>query len=683
MELAPEYSFTIGYGSSTIAEQAGFAGTVYNVAQLSNTATSADLSNNDKYPYFSRLTPPASDYVEAIKASLLYYNENNIGWDYVAMLAESIPFTLSLAESFINIVGNEIEIATYQQFLADEEDFTIELTEAKGSGARVFLGFVTNAIYDRLLRKANDFGLIGENYVWYVQFTVTESTFSTPNELSRGAIGSTIFVPESITRDIFLDLWRNADLEKYPSAGDSIPSAFQYLSFDFMLTAANAVDFFAKQNLLFDRNITALEWTDDIRTTTFEGASGPVEFDSNGDRISVLELVYYSPETNSWNRTAKWSAKDGFTYLHDVIWFSNTTDIPDLDIREPFNYWSCKEKDEFTDKTGKTIQLHTPDSDNDIDDIDIHYHCDKFIDCENLSDESSNGCANNYMALFIVFGIITGILILISIVLIVFVIIFGICLQYRRLKKTSPFFLIIILLSVIVGYSSIFAWFGKPHPVACAFQPWLLGLSVVSLVTALTVKNFRLWRIFRFPMKRTKVTDFELLILWCIIMFPAIIILILWSIISTPTAEMRERDGYDHYICVTGGISGEPGGYIFFGIFTGYCALVLLIGALISILARHVPSQFNESKILTISIYNLGFLACVIIPVFLAVQPFNPFIAWILRTVAILYAFTATLVIQFLPMLFHVIIIDKCRNDKTFKSLFQDNSTSTNSPPQY
>ena len=76
-----------------------------------------------------------------------------------------------------------------------------------------------------------------------------------------------------------------------------------------------------------------------------------------------------------------------------------------------------------------------------------------------------------------------------------------------------------------------------------------------------------------------------------------------------------------------------------------------------------MPSQFNESKILTISIYNLGFLACVIIPVFLAVQPFNPFIAWILRTIAILYAFTATLTLQFVPPFLGILLFDKCKNN--------------------
>merc|ERR1711879_926022 len=126
----------------------------------------------------------------------------------------------------------------------------------------------------------------------------------------------------------------------------------------------------------------------------------------------------------------------------------------------------------------------------------------------------------------------------------------------------------------------------------------------------------------------------------------------------------------------SGGFTGTPGGLIFFFILVAYGFVVLLLGIFLSVVTRNVPSAFNESKLLAISIYNLGFLAVVIIPVFLTVQPFNPFIAWILRTVAILYAFTATMTLQFLPMLIGVFIIDKGKNvKKTFRSRISQTAT--------
>merc|ERR1712137_1333896 len=176
-------------------------------------------------------------------------------------------------------------------------------------------------------------------------------------------------------------------------------------------------------------------------------------------------------------------------------------------------------------------------------------------------------------------------------------------------------------------------------------------------------------RVFRKKMSKLTITDLELLMLWGLLMIPAIIILIIWTIVSTPTAILKESgDGIDHYLCATGGFTGEPGGIVFFALLVTYGAFVLFIGVFLSIVTRNVPSMFNESKLLAFSIYNLIFLAIVIIPVFLVVQPYNPFIAWILRTCAILYAFTATLALQFVPPVFGIFIVDKGKNIRIFSS---------------
>ena len=145
---------------------------------------------------------------------------------------------------------------------------------------------------------------------------------------------------------------------------------------------------------------------------------------------------------------------------------------------------------------------HNSRPDRADDEIDIDYHCDQFIDCQNFSDESVD-CGSNYLVLFIVFGVVTGLLILGTFPLFVFTVLFGFLVKRRRIRAASPPFLMIILVSTVIGYASVYAWFGKPHPVACGFQPWLLGLSVTSLVAALVVRCFRIYRIFKFPLKRT------------------------------------------------------------------------------------------------------------------------------------------------------------------------------------
>ena len=614
-----------------------------------------------------------------MKETLLYYqNINGLGWTDVAVISTLSEFTTNLASDFIDVSYPEVSVLSYQQFLGNEESLDVEFSELAKSKARVFIALIFGN-WETFIEKANNYGLVGEQYVYIVPSTVCDYAFSAPSRLSQGILGATYYVTENTPQiNDFLNYWNSVDPSIYPAAGPgTVPSPHTYRTFDMMMIIIKVLDQLEKQGEI-NSPISPIKWSQMIRNITFEGLSGDITFRPNGDRIGTYSMRFYDFTLNKWITTSRWSEENGLEHINDVIWYSNTTEIPDLDIREPFHYWSCEKKEKLFDKTGKTIEIQTPDGDNDINNIDIDYHCDYFIDCNNSSDEISN-CDTNYLILYILFGIITGVLILLCMVIIFIVILFGKLLKYRRLRRASPTFLILLLIAMIIGYSSIYAWFGKPHPVACGFQPWLLGLSTISMISALCVKNIRIWRIFKLSHSRqVKITDFQLFILWIISIIPAVFILILWTIISTPTAEMKYVDGDDHYLCTTGGFTGEPGGLVFFFCFVAYCAFILIIGAIISFLIRNVPSQFNETKLLTISIYNLGFLSAVIIPVFMVVNPINPFAAWIIRSSAILYAFTATLILQFLPILIGIFIVDKGQNVKVFKSSLRGPKTSSN-----
>ena len=672
-------TFLGGFDFSGVAIETGNVGTVYGIAQATGIAAAQSISDKSRYPYFSRVSSPQIGQIQTLMATLLYFKDITkcSCWTNVGLITSTNLYDFELAQLLINnVMGTSIKIVTYQQFLfqgplsnGDSSDYELELRELKDSGARVIFAPIYFRPWSEFIIAANEYGLVNENYVWITASALTgTSNFSFLSdevlELSRGMLGVTDYFPQSgSVYDDFVTRWASLDPVEYPGAGNGYyPHYFTQLGYDFIFAVARTVEKLDATGELYQTKIPPETWVNTFRSIEFEGVTGNITINKQtGDRISDYSLNYYDTDNRRWVLVAKWSEENGIEFFNEIVWFSNTTNIPDIDIRPPFDYWSCHDKKERTDETGKTIQLHTPDG-SDIDDIDIDYYCDSFIDCKNLSDETSDGCQSNYLIIFIVFGIITGILIILSFLLLLFVILFGLILKYQRLRVSSPFFLIIIIISIIIGYSSIFAWFGKPNSVACGFQPWLLGLSTASMIIALCTKTFRIWRIFRSELKLQRITDFELLGIWFLFMLPVLLILVIWTIVSTPTATMKERDGYDHYICTTGGFTGEPGGIIFFFILVAYCSFTLLIGVFLSIVTRKVPSLFNESKLLAISIYNLGFLAAVIIPVFLVVQPYDPFVAWILRTIAILYAFTATLVMQFFPPVFGIILFDRFKN---------------------
>ena len=91
--------------------------------------------------------------------------------------------------------------------------------------------------------------------------------------------------------------------------------------------------------------------------------------------------------------------------------------------------------------------------------------------------------------------------------------------------------------------------------------------------------------------------------------------------------------------------------------------------------------MFHLSKLIALSIYNLVFLSVVVIPVVIVLNNINPFASWIIRSVAIFYAFFATLIVQFLPKFVPMFVVDRCSDDpfhhstKSLASLDKSNSS--------
>lgn len=190
----------IGNLISDIASQTGIAGGVYGVAQLSATATGTFFSDKSRYPYFSRVSASTIDQTYAIKDVLLYYSDFGIGWTDVALICTSEEYGIDTSMNFIEIArDNDITIHTFQQFLIDQTNLFVELHEIKDSGARVIIAFVFLG-YDNLIKSADEFGLVGENYVWFVSHTVVGNLDfnETTLQLSQGVIGSFQYIPDSV-----------------------------------------------------------------------------------------------------------------------------------------------------------------------------------------------------------------------------------------------------------------------------------------------------------------------------------------------------------------------------------------------------------------------------------------------------------------------------------------------------
>ena len=682
--------------SSEEALYAAVASTTLKVPMLAFNSNVNVLSDKTRYPYFSRVVPNSDFESDALIEIVLYLAaQSGISkYKQVAILSTTDAYGIGSSKRFIQQAKlNGITILTYQQFLRLAEDISIELTQIQNSEARVIINLMDFVDYLHVMLVAPDYELIGDKYIWICgSFCSTHLDYLLPTgaidefALSNmyGMLGVTLTSYVSPVYDKLYEGWGTIEYNVYYYTAFNYPDVYDQQLYDAFYYLATAYHQLILEEELTPagkfKNIT--RFNEVLRTTKYFGTTGEVILNASGDRYPSYDILnlqpgsidfsiigYYGINVSNYDIDYLHSQSEidpsilNFVITEGIVFHGNTTEYPDIDVRLPFRYWSCDDKESKVDFTGKSVNLHKPNEKNPSN-IDYDYYCDSFIDCENLSDETTGGCSTNYMIVYIIFGVIAGLLVFLAIFFLIFTIISGIIVRLTRFRAASPTFLIIICISCIVGFCSIFAWYGKPQKVACGFQPWLLGLGMVSMINALIAKSFRIWRVFKYPMKRKIISDFELIVLWIILDLPALFILFLWTLISTPTAAMRNigQDDVDHLVCTTGGFTGPPGGIIFFFILVGYQGLVLVFGAFLSIVTRGVPSLFNESKLIAISIYNLVFLAVIIIPVVIVLDTLNPFIAWIIRTISVLYAFAATLTLQFVPKVLGAVFVDRCSN---------------------
>jgi len=668
--------------ASTIA----LTSTLYYLPQVAYGSQGNFLTTTSDYPFFARVIPAYHSEGFALASIVRLY-----GWKNVGIIFASDDYGVGTTDRFRLNLPEDVSV-TYVQFTPGDQELDAQMQVLRNANVRVIVMLPSSAADGRqIFLEAYRYHLVGEQFIWFGGSFVSDSSFfydsvaeetaEIPKSLARGLIAVKLTGGHGPRFEEFLDRWEQLDPRVYSGAGKrSIPlyAPFAYDAMELLVRTFASGNFSTVEQFLLQ-----------TRLTQFVGLTGPILLSDNYDRLAIFDIVnlHRTEEgDHGFVTVGRFSESDeiatpgaGVVFTYQPQFATGSTQVPDVEVRPSVKYWSCKDNVFRTDETGK-IRLDAPGPDAEL--LADFYHCDLFIDCYNFSDETYECESSNWLALFVVFGILTGIMILFALVMLCFTIAFGYIRPLQRVLSASLPFLIIIILSIIVGFSSIYAWFGQPHPVACGFQPWLLGLPVVCMVAALTAKNIRIWRIFRSPLKRQKISDKQVLAVWLLMVIPAIFILFLWTLISTPTATLEERDGHEHYVCQTGGFTGPPGGIVFFAIFVAYVVLLLIFGAIVSFLTRKVPSMFNESRLIAISIYNLVILAGIIIPVYFVLQYFNPFVAWIIRTLAILYGFSATLVLMFVPKVWGV-YRDGFQNASNRQVISSTDSQTSDSPGMY
>ena len=377
---------------------------IYDRMILSPTASLSGLSSKTLYPLFGRSVPPDTQQSSAMLDFLRYYYNITAEpkWLNCSIISTADSYGVDGSRQFIAAgvaTTPNVTVLAFQQFLVGATDISVEVGELNQSGTRVFVAYMASHSFQTVLLEANKQKLIGDYFVWLCSDGCsTDSIHEDANgkvvkkyqQLSRGLTG---FLPQGgtgIRYQEYLDRWLSLDPDVYPGAG-SIPTIQSILTYDTVYAAALSIQ------LSFSTGNYSLSGKQLFTSATllqFVGLTGFYDLSATGDRITDYQIVNVRPDY-VFHQTFQWNTTALLTPIAETFWHDGTTQIPgtsllpfafpiffpslrvsltfpfslfhpssmrskklifsfflDLDVKTPFDYWSCDGKESGTDKTG-------------------------------------------------------------------------------------------------------------------------------------------------------------------------------------------------------------------------------------------------------------------------------------------------------------------------------------------
>eukprot|EP01133_Synstelium_polycarpum_P007866 gene7866-9234_t len=226
--------------------------------------------------------------------------------------------------------------------------------------------------------------------------------------------------------------------------------------------------------------------------------------------------------------------------------------------------------------------------------------------------------------------------------------------------------------TALCGLTSIFTLLPSPNRHLCISFPWLLGLGYVILFGTLFTKTWRTWRLF-YNARKFKIikisNKFMFVVVGSFVLLECVF-MVLWTAIDRPVATAKPiyKSGQAQLQCTT---DSEAWWFVF----VFYKVFYVIVGVFLAFKTRDVVDSLNESKPITLSLYNLTFVMMVAIPIGFIMSDY-PTAVIVIEVVAVILSFTATVGLLFLPKVW-LIISGQQKSIDTRDSSYNSNGMSS------
>ncbi|KAJ3221312.1 hypothetical protein HK099_003595 [Clydaea vesicula] len=328
MDILSNSSYIAIHGpdcSESAAVDAVIAG-AFEIPMISGTASASKLSNKRAYPYFMRTTPTSTLHAIALLNTVNFFKFKHI----IAISTDQFPFS----DDFYTL-ANRLNITIVANIIlkTGEMDFSHQLDIISKTGVNVIISnvmdvagrFDAKVLYEYGIKK----GLFNEPYNWFLEFTpMLDFDYYVPKEYSQAvfySMSSSMYLNMNRT-DIaqhITDTWNsfNGDISTIPyvnfDVGPNDIKDFwekvhnkqikmrQVHSFqvDCLSTIARAL-----HDILYIKKIPLDGKTlySAMRNQSFEGLTGKLIFDQNGDTQPPFYINVYNNVFDEYAGEVTW-----------------------------------------------------------------------------------------------------------------------------------------------------------------------------------------------------------------------------------------------------------------------------------------------------------------------------------------------------------------------------------------
>ncbi|KAG5838879.1 hypothetical protein ANANG_G00228340 [Anguilla anguilla] len=622
----------IGASASSVSIMVANVLRLFEIPQISYASTAPELSDNNRYDFFSRVVPPdsyqAQAMVDIVKA---------MGWNYVSTLASEGNYGESGVDAFIQISREAGGLCIAQSLKIPREPKPGEFDKIikrlmETSNARGVIIFANEDDIKRVLEAAKKANLTGHFlFVGSDSWGAKNSPILDQEDVAEGAVTilpkrasidgfDQYFTSRSLEnnrRNIwFAEFWEDDFRRKVQFVIDAVYAmahALHSMHLDLCAGAAGVCD---KMDPVEGRMLLKY-----IRAVSFNGSAGTgVLFNENGDapgRYDIFQFQMSNTTSPGYRVIGQWTNHLRLS-IEEMQWSGGERQVPDSVCSFPCNPGERKKM-----VKGVPCCWHCELCDG------YQFQADEFT-CETCPfdmrpTENRTGCRptpiiklewHSPWAIIPVFLAILGILATLSVV--VTFIRFNDTPMVRASGRELSY---VLLTGIFLIYLITFLMIAEPGPVVCAFRRLLLGLGMCISYSAMLTKTNRIYRIFEQGKKSVTPPKFisptsQLVITFILISVQVSAGVFVWFGVVPPHTIIDYEELRPPNPELARGILKCDMSDLSLISCLSYSLVLMVTCTVYAVKSRGVPETFNEAKPIGFTMYTTCIVWLAFVPIF-------------------------------------------------------------------